>query len=69
MFNFDVSNEKRRRMMNVAYGFKYARNDYLESEEYKRELVRIEGLNLPKIGSIRLPKTDLKKMQPEDKGE
>lgn len=65
MLNFDVDNEKEYRMRNIAYGFKYAKNEYLESEEYKRELVRIEGLKLPKIGTIRLPKTDLKKMQTE----
>lgn len=65
MVNFDVDKEEMLKMRNIAYGFKYAKNDYLESEEYKRELVRIEGLKLPKVGSIKLPKTDLKKMQSE----
>ena len=65
MVDFDIDNECKLKMKNFTYGFKYSRNDYLESEEYKRELVRIEGLKLPKIGSVRLPKTDLKKMQLE----
>ena len=65
MVDFDIDNECKLKTKNFTYGFKYSRNDYLESEEYKRELVRIEGLRLPKIGSVRLPKTDLKKMQLE----
>ena len=63
--NFEEDKGQELKMKNAAYGYKYYKNPYLESEEYKRELARIEGLKLPTVGSIKLPKVELKKMQNE----
>ena len=61
----NISYDKMIELRKILYGHKYAKNPYLDKEEYKEAMTRLENMKLPEVGSIKLPKNDIPKIQSE----